>query len=203
MTQLKLYIDDEPMMSAEEQTSARGVWQDLSNKYNGLGSHDAGILTSKLHRFQIDDSKPLEPQINAMQQIHSQLAVLGQPISDSGFAIAISEALPPSYEVFKTLTVATIDDSSQLNTSTLLRQIYHEEKCKDHSSGIAAMVAKTPKPDRNNSPKPSGQKPNTPKSNVRCTNPKCGRLGHTCERCWGEGEGGGSEGKGPKRTKAK
>jgi hypothetical protein len=35
----------------------------------------------------------------------------------------------------------------------------------------------------------NGEKP-------KCTNPKCGKVGHTIQNCWAEG--GGAEGKGPK-----
>jgi len=45
----------------------------------------------------MDDSKPLELQINIMHELKYQLASLGDEISNAKFAMILSEALPPSY----------------------------------------------------------------------------------------------------------
>jgi len=45
----------------------------------------------------MDNSKPLEPQINMMCELKYQLASLGDEISDLKLIMILSEALPPSY----------------------------------------------------------------------------------------------------------
>ena len=42
--------------------------------------------------------------------------------------MAISEALPPSYDTLKTIAVANVTNTSALTTETLVAQILHKEK---------------------------------------------------------------------------
>jgi len=127
---------------------ARNAWTTLSECYNGVGAQDAAIISSKLHRFVMDDSKPLESQINTMREYRYQLASFGDPITDSKFAMILSESLPPSYETLKTVTVASVSDISKLATDTLIAQILREEKRKQHQSSATLMIAKTGRPNR-------------------------------------------------------
>src|SRR5258705_6320247 len=153
---------------------------------------------SCLHRFQLDDSKPLEPQINQMSDMCSQLATMGDEITDAKFAIIISGALPSSYDTLKTMAIASVTDMSQLMSDTLIQQILREEKCKGNQDSAAALLAKQQKtPDKSSSSKQS-QKSKKGKNCPHCTNPKCKKIRHTIENCWAEG--GGSEGKGPVKT---
>ena len=103
--------------------------------------------------------------------------------------MAISEALPPSYDTLKTIAVANVTDTSALATETLITQILHKEKCKQHQSGVAVMFTKSNKPNCQDSQKPSTSKSNAAKSPVICTNPKCRKPGHMFEYCWAEGGG--------------
>ena len=142
----------------------------------------------------MDDSKPLEQQINTMHELQYQLASLGGEIPDSNFAMAISEALPPSYNTLKTIAITNVTNMSALATETLITQtqILCEEKHKQHQSGVTVMFAKSNKLNHWDLQKPSMSKSNAAKSLVTCTNPKCRRLGHTFKQCWAEG--GGNEG---------
>ena len=137
----------------------------------------------------MDDLKLLEPQINTMHELRYQLASLGGEIPDSNFAMAISEALPPSYDTLKTIAIANVTDTSALATETFIAQIIHEEKCKQYQSGVAAMFARSNKPNPWDLQRPSTSKSNAAKSPVICTNPKCGKPGHTFKYCWAEGGG--------------
>src|SRR6266436_6553535 len=154
------------------------------------------IITSRLHHFQMDNLKPLEPQINMMHELKYQLASLGDEISDAKFAMILSKALPPSYRTLKTITVTTVTtvtNTTKLATNTLVLQILQEEKRMQHENGVTAMFARSSKPNRKDMQKSNVSKSNnTTKSTVQCTNPKCGRPGHTFEQCWAEG--GGNEG---------
>src|SRR5258708_35028306 len=152
------------------------------------------IITSRLHHFQMDNLKPLEPQINMMHELKYQLASLGDEISDAKFAMILSKALPPSYRTLKTITVTTVTNAMKLATNTIILQILQEEKRMQHKNGVTAMFAKSSKPNCKDTQKSNVLKlNNTTKSTVQCTNPKCGRPGHTFEQCWAEG--GGNEGR--------
>ena len=194
LIQIKCSISNTAILSLKDKIHTRDAWTALSECYNGIGTQDAAIISSKLHRFIMDDSKLLEPQINTMREYRYQLASFSDPITDSKFAMILSESLPPSYETLKTVTVASVSNISKLATDTLIAQILREEKRKQHQSSATLMIAKTRKANRRDQQRQL--KLNATKSSVRCTNPKCGQVGHSFEQCWAEG--GGSKGKKPK-----
>src|SRR5258708_2257062 len=103
--------------------------------------------------------------------------------------MAISEALPPSYNTLKTIAIANVTNTSALATKTLITQIICEEKCKQYQSGVATMFARSNKPNCQDSQRPSTSKSNAAKSPAICTNPKCSKPGHTFKYCWAEGGG--------------
>ncbi len=69
LTQIKCYISDATLLSLCNKVTTHDAWKALSDRYNGVGAQDASIITSKLHHFKMDDSKPLEPQINTMHEL--------------------------------------------------------------------------------------------------------------------------------------
>jgi len=139
-----------------------------------------------------------------MHEMCSQLTSLGDDMTDTKFALVISDALPSSYDILKTLTVAMVTDVSMLASNTLVTQILQEEKWKSNQNLSTALLAKSGK----TSEKPSNSKPNSPNTSKSkkgrthpcCTNPKCPRqIGHTFEQCWAEGDG--SKGKQPLKSR--
>jgi len=65
-TVILLSIEDTPIQIVKGKCLAKDIWEKLTEHYTGVGAHDASILMSCLHRFQLDDSKPLEIQLNQM-----------------------------------------------------------------------------------------------------------------------------------------
>src|SRR5258707_9132062 len=118
LTQIFLSVDDTPLQIINGHSTAREAWQALANHYCGVGALDATILYGSLHKFLLDDTKRLEPQINEMCKMHSQLVTLGDVLMDAKFAIIISNALPSSYDTLKALTVAMVTDVSMLTSNT-------------------------------------------------------------------------------------
>src|SRR5258708_10586361 len=140
LTQIKCYVSDTALLSLRTKVTARDAWKALSDRYNGVGAQDASIITSKLHHFKMDDSKLLQQQINMMHELQYQLASLGSEIPNSNFAMAISEALPSSYDTLKTIAIANVTDASALATETLITQILCEEKCKQYQSVVSHII---------------------------------------------------------------
>ncbi len=89
-TNISLTLEDTPFHLIMDETSARDAWVALAKCYCGIGAHDASVLKYHLHQIQLDDTKLLEPQINQMHDLHSQLATVGHIINDSKFAMMIS-----------------------------------------------------------------------------------------------------------------
>src|SRR5258707_4848874 len=99
-----------------------------------------------------------------MREMRSQLSNLGDVISDAKFAIIISNALPSSYDILKTLAVSTVSDMSQLVSETLVEQVLREEKRKANHDSASALFAKQGKtPDKSSSLKP-------PQKSKKCRN---------------------------------
>ena len=145
-TVIFLSIEDTPIQIVKMKCLARDIWKTLADQYTGVGALDALILMSCLHHFQLDDSKPLESQINQMSDMRSQLATMGDEISDAKFAIIISGALPSSYDTLKTMAIASVTDMSQLMSDTLIQQILREEKCKGNQDSAADYWPNNRKP---------------------------------------------------------
>src|SRR5260370_41774850 len=111
-------IDDTPFHLISVKSTARDAWTTLLNQYNGLGALDTSILSTCLHQFQLNDSKPLESQINLMIDMHNQLIMLGDVMMDTKFAMVILESLPPLYETLKMFTIAMITNALQVVSNT-------------------------------------------------------------------------------------
>ena len=131
-----------------------------------------------------------------MCKMHSQLATLGDVMSDTKFAMVISDSLPSLYNTLKTLTVAMVTDVSMLASNTLMTQILQEEKRKNHQTTSAALLLLAKSPRKPSNSKSSNLKSKKGKGCTHCTNLKCKwQLGHTIDQCWAEG--GGAEGQQP------
>ena len=77
--------------------------------------------------------------------MHTQLATLGDEMMDAKFAMIISEALPPSYNTLKILTITTVTNALKLASDALVTQILREEKQKENQYSVAALIAKSSK----------------------------------------------------------
>src|SRR5260370_27662826 len=145
-----------------------------------------------------------------MHDMRYQLASLGDVLMDAKFAMVISEALPPSYDTLKTLTMAMVTNASQITTDTLITQILREERQKENQYSMAVLfmkprrsLAKTtnsiPNSNSNHNSSPNSKsnhlKSKKGKPHPHCTNLKCMRIGHTIEHCWAKGSS--SEGQQP------
>jgi glucan phosphoethanolaminetransferase (alkaline phosphatase superfamily) len=108
------------------------------------------------------------------------------------FAMIISEALPPSYDTLKAITVATVSDVSKLAVDMLIAQILREEKWKGSQKSATALVAKSERLSDKSLNVKQNKKSKKGMNPLQCTNPKCNKIGHTLEQCWAKG--GGSEG---------
>src|SRR5258708_4326027 len=89
------------------------------------------------------------------------------------------------------ITLTNISELSTLKTETLIGQILCEEKQKLNLDGDTAMLAKSSRPNHQDMQRTLAPMPRSNATNlqVQCTNPKCGKPGHSFEQCWMEGSG--------------
>ncbi len=90
---ISLPVDDTPLRAIYGKDTAKEAWQASADRYIDVGVQDAFILSSRLHRFVLDDSKPLVPQIIEMCEMRSRLATLDDEMTDAKFAMVLSEVL--------------------------------------------------------------------------------------------------------------
>jgi hypothetical protein len=153
----------------------------------------------------------MREHIAKMTEIRERLAEMNAPISEESFVsyIRTSLSLAPSFRsLFTTLSATSHQTGKKLTSSDVIWHLTEEDTSIEIEDNInksnAAMMAATSKPkgekgkDKNRSSKSS-------KDDILCTNPKCGRKGHTKDQCWEEG--GGKAGQAPdwwkKKTKGK
>ena len=119
---------------------------------------------------------------------HSQrLTSLGHALPPTLMALIIITALPPSYDTLQTILTSK---ASKLDLDETISLILADETRRKETSDTALKARDT----RN----PSSSQKKTERARKTCTNPNCGRTGHTIEQCWAEG--GGQEGMGPRRN---
>jgi hypothetical protein len=94
LTQIGLTLKDTPLSIVEGKELAKTAWLELVKRYNGVGALDATRVMMQLHHYQLDDSKPLEPQLIQMHELCDRLVSLGDTYTDAKFAMIVSEALP-------------------------------------------------------------------------------------------------------------
>lgn len=109
-------------------------------------------------------------------------------IRENVLAVMLVNLLPDSYSTVRTiLTNSAIKD---IELDTVMDSVLAEEGTRKQLNANAFKARADPKS------KQKKGKGNTRGERPKCTNPKCGKVGHTIETCWAEG--GGAEGKGPK-----
>jgi hypothetical protein len=176
-------INDDVLMSVIEKTLAKDLWEALSERFDGAGAQSAALLMGRVWRSTMSEEKDLLTQINEIKGNTRKLTAIGYPVSDNLLTIAIILSLPSSYSTLQTILMTSPDalDLHKMIATILSTEMLHRE------GGETALKALTSKGSKSRS-YGKGKK-----SDVKCTNPKCGKTGHTFQQCWAEG--GGSEGK--------
>ncbi|TFY53550.1 hypothetical protein EVJ58_g9393 [Rhodofomes roseus] len=170
--QITLTLKDEPLNGVIHTATAKEAWDKLNVRYEGAGKQHIAYLISELFRNTLTDESPLESQLNAMRQKSYILTSLGQPLDDSLIAIAMVISLPSSYDVLRTILMATED---KLTTDSVVTRILTEEKTRREANSQVAFFAKTGKS------KPKSKE--SGKRNVKCTYGPCKKKGHTEDEC--------------------
>jgi gag-polypeptide of LTR copia-type len=98
----------------------------------------------------MSDSQDLQMQINELCTYVSRLSLLGHPLDDKMFAVAIILSLPPSYSTLQTIISATSGD--RLNSQEVISTILTKEQWR-HKTGDKALKAHTRKNSKLNKPK--------------------------------------------------
>ena len=71
--------------------------------FKGRGGHKISQLMNQLFSTPLNDTKPLEPQINVMINASHHLAEVGSPFTSQQVTYAITNALPMSHRMLKVI----------------------------------------------------------------------------------------------------
>jgi hypothetical protein len=121
---------------------------------------------------------------------------MGVSLQDQEFSASILASLPDTYCKYMSGIIASVEATGQtLHPDAIvwivLEEVTRKEILACETKSKAREVALLTKEQKS---KPS-------KFSLKCSNPKCGRMGHTIEDCYAEG--GGKEGQAPWQKKAK
>jgi hypothetical protein len=64
---IKCHINDKCMTLIDNAPHVREAWKILLDRYIGTGPNQANMLHTSLYQFHMEDTRPLEPQINELR----------------------------------------------------------------------------------------------------------------------------------------
>ncbi|KAJ8463405.1 hypothetical protein ONZ51_g10275 [Trametes cubensis] len=170
-TQITLTLKDEPLNGVMHLTTSKEVWDKLVTAYEGKGQQTMASLISELFRGTLSNEALLRPQLDMMLHKKHLLTSLGQPLSDSLIAIAMSISLPPSYLTLRTILMAA--DTTPTTEKVISAVMKHEKMLQNEAKHSALLMCAAPKTTTSKQ-KPKGNKP-------KCAH--CSKLGHKKDKC--------------------
>jgi hypothetical protein len=173
--QITLTLKDKPLNSVLFATNAKDCWDKLTECYEGKGEQKIVYLIDEVFRSTISESKPLEPQINALIHAVNTISNLGLSLDDKLLAFALISSLPSSFSTLKTILSTT--KPTDLTIEYVKSQVILDEQRHVRESGVGATAyfvkaAKKGKKKDNQSDRQKKKK---------CTH--CKKLGHEIGEC--------------------
>lgn len=186
--QITMHVGPDTLHHIMDKIAAKDMWNAVLAKFGGDGPQAAHFIHQKICRTVLVDDKSMSVQINEFKNDVRQFRGLGYEISDTLLAFTLLSALPNSYATTCTLLLQKGRES--LTVDEIVASVLTEEERRKGQNALALQARADPKSKQKKKGKggTNGEKP-------KCTNPKCGKIGHTIQNCWAEG--GGAEGKGP------
>jgi hypothetical protein len=183
---LLLYNCTNPIgLGMKSDGTAAEAWKSLKDLYAVQSTLFAVNAQRELRNTMLRDGDDLTAHITSLREKWSAANDVGANISDKDFIIILLASLPPSWDTI----VATLYDT-QTSVDLISKLNLHWARVGRAAStgkgGITALATSTK---------------NSSKSNLLCTNPKCGRRGHLIPDCYWEG--GGKEGQFPPHFRKK
>jgi gag-polypeptide of LTR copia-type len=117
----------------------------LSARFEGRGGHKISQLMNQLFSTPLNNTKPLEPQINVMIDASYHLMEAGSSFTSQQVAHAITNALPMSHHMLK-VVLNNLSTAKQTSENVKVHILTNEDSC-IHESGdsAAAFYAKAAK----------------------------------------------------------
>ena len=99
----------------------------LHNKFGKPSAMGAFNLRHKLMRYQFVEGESYKRQISELYALRSRMASAGIHVQEREFAMTVLQALPHSWDGFRTTILASTSDINDLEATTFINRIYEEE----------------------------------------------------------------------------
>lgn len=133
--------------------TAKQVWDFLARENAPTGDVGKQVLLGQLYNSRYIDGTDMDAHLVRMRQLASQLAAVGEPISDATFGVLVKGSLPsPSWD-----TVIFLLDGETLDRETLCtrlvthaerRKVQQQQNSSSSSRNAAALSAQDPSQDQ-------------------------------------------------------
>jgi hypothetical protein len=166
---LEMYTQKDVWTSVSDDSvfkTCKAKWEELQRVYGGIGSMSAFNSWVSLTGTALDESSPMLPQLQKLNDTHVTLQNNDMKITDLQFSFILIKALPESYSAVASTILAT-GAPKDLTPQTIQDHILNEE---GRRSGTSASLNKLA---------PVKKKSN--KAQVKCY--YCQKLGHKSNEC--------------------
>ena len=183
-------IPDTAFTKIKSCTSVKDVWDILKHINEEKSMAMMADLIWQFRNKCCTDNENIQTHFEFLAALHEQLAAIGNPISDTDYAMMLLSSLPPSYDhACSSLSTSMRISGNALTAEILIQFIQDEQEChtihtKKNGSNDEAFTAE-------------GGNKKKKRKNEQCTN--CHKNGHTKAKCWAKGRD--QEGQQPKKGK--
>lgn len=160
-------------------TSAKAMWEKLSQIHEQKSAANKLILTQRFHKYKMDSSESVVSHVAKIEHLAQQLKDIGQHVDDVMIMAKILGSLPSKYNALRTAW-DSVPESKQ-TVDTLLERFIKEETnfSKDDDATTSALAAISIKhnADKTNNKQQQDRK----KKNFECY--FCKKPGHIARYC--------------------
>jgi hypothetical protein len=129
--------DSGPLNTVADTISAKDAWNKLSERYAGKGTQRVGQLMSKVYNTKLNNTEPLENQIDDMLRHIHTINSLGHSFDDHLAAVSLINTLPATLSTLKTIL---FDSNTPVTTADIKQRILNDEQRRIGDSGTNATA---------------------------------------------------------------
>lgn len=144
-----LMVEDEQLVHFKDATNASDYWKRLKEHYEKPSLSTRVFVMKTICKMQLTDDEKMEIHINEMMRYIDQLAVMGDPLSESWTVAMLLRSLPESYDPLIVALEARSDEN--LNLTFVKGKLIEESMRKVHkrsTSDTAVMKVYKGKPQK-------------------------------------------------------
>jgi hypothetical protein len=176
---LLIYNTTDPIgLGIDISGTAADAWKSYRDTYEIASEISIINADRDLRNTTYNDGDDFQEFINRMRTKWSNATALGAPIDDKAFRTIVLSALPQSWDPIVATLYTTQSSRDAINQLMTHWARISRDRIMNARTSTSALQAFTNKQSRNRF-----------RSDLVCSNPNCGRTGHTIEECYWPGGG--------------